>query len=106
MSLTPRSDYQDSLDATQVQHPWKATLRTIVQVGIPALLAFGVVIPQIIDIILETAGETLPVEARAWLLGAGVAVTAVAGAIAKIMALPLVNEWLTKIGLGATPKGE
>ncbi|UGL61836.1 hypothetical protein SEA_FRANKLIN22_23 [Microbacterium phage Franklin22] len=106
MSLTPRSDYQDALEAkaTQVAHPWKATLRTVIQVGIPALIALGVVIPQIIDIILEGAGESLPVEVRAWLLGAGVAVTAVAGIITRIMALPLVNQFLTSIGLGATPK--
>ncbi len=104
MSLTPRSDYQDSLRTTQVQYPWKATIRTIVQVGIPALIALGVVIPQIIEVILQGFGETLPAEARIWLLGAGVAVTAVAGTLAKIMALPLVNEWLTKFGLGAEPK--
>lgn len=104
MSLTPRSDYQDSLTTTQVQHPWKATLRTIVQVGIPAIITIGAIIPQVIDIILESLGETLPIGARAWFLAASLGVTAVAGAIARIMALPLVNELLTKIGLGASPK--
>lgn len=104
MSLTPRSDYQDSLKATQVEHPWKSTLRTVVQVGIPALIAIGVVIPQIIDAILAGFGEQLPPEATAWFLGVAAAVTAGAGVLARIMAIPLVNQWLTSIGLGAAPK--
>ena len=105
MSLTPRSDYQDALpEATQVAHPWKATLRTIVQVGIPTVIALGIVIPQIIDAILAGFGESLPPEATAWFLGVAAAVTATAGVITRIMALPLVNEFLAKLGLGATPK--
>jgi len=105
MSLTPRSDYQDSLQATQVQHPWKAAIRTFVQVAIPAVIALGIVVPQIVDIILEQFGEQLPPQFTGVMLAVSVGVAGVSAVVARIMALPLVNEFLTGIGLGATPKG-
>jgi|GEM_PF-3256058 len=104
MSLTPRSDYQDSLNATQVQHPVKAVLRTIVQVGIPVFIALGIVVPQIVDIILEQFGQSLPEQVTVVLLATAGIVTGVAAVITRIMAIPLVNQFLTSIGLGATPK--
>lgn len=104
MSLTPRSDYQDTLSTTQTEHPWKATLRTVIQVGIPAFLTLCLVIPQIVDAVLEGFGESLPPEFTAWMLGAAGVVTAAAGVLTRIMAIPAVNAWLTALGLGATPK--
>lgn len=75
-------------------------LRTIVQVGIPAFLGFALVLPQII----EALGLPVDSELRLWLVGVAAAVTAVAGAIARVMAIPAVNLWLTHIGLGSVPK--
>jgi|SRR5690606_13029734 len=75
-------------------------LRTIVQVGIPAFLTFALVLPQII----EALGLPVDSELRLWLLGIAGAVTAVAAALSRIMAIPAVNTWLTKIGLGSIPK--
>lgn len=92
-------------DGTPVTVPdiwYKAqrVLRTIVSVGIPAFLTFALVLPQII----EALGLPADSEVRLWLLGIAAAVTAVAAAITRIMAIPKVNEWLTKIGLGSVPK--
>ena len=89
---------------TQTAHPWQASLRTAVQVGIPALITLVGVLPVIIQIILDELGEVMPDGVRVWLLGAAVVLTAVATAIARIMAVPAVNAWLTSIGLGAAPK--
>lgn len=75
-------------------------LRTIVQVGIPAFLGFALILPQII----EAAGLPVDSSVRLWLVAAAAIVTAVAGAIARIMAIPAVNSWLTNIGLGSVPK--
>ena len=36
--------------------------------------------------------------------GAGLIALSVSAAITRVMAVPFVNEWLTKIGLGAEPK--
>lgn len=75
-------------------------LRTLVQVGIPSFLSFALVLPQIID----AAG--LPVDGAlyGWLLAVAATITAIAGGLAAIMAIPAVNGWLITIGLGSVPK--
>lgn len=73
---------------TQAQHPWRTVIRTIVQVGIPAFLAFALLLPEIIQAILDQFGEQLPPGLRLWLLGVAALVTAVAAVITRIMALP------------------
>ncbi len=90
---------------TNIQDIWFVTqrwLRTLVQVGIPAFLTFALVLPQIID----AAG--LPVDGAlyGWLLGAAGVITAVATGLSRIMAIPAVNAWLVKIGLGSVPAAE
>jgi hypothetical protein len=69
-------------------------------VGIPTYLTFALVLPQIIDAL------GLPVDSAlyVWLIGLATGITAVALALTRIMAIPAVNAWLTKIGLGSVPK--
>lgn len=73
---------------TQAQFPGRAVIRTIVQVGIPAFLAFALLLPEIIEALLEQFGEQLPEGIRLWLLGLAALVTGVAAVITRIMALP------------------
>lgn len=75
-------------------------LRTIVQTAIPAFLTFALVLPQII----EALGLPVTSELYGWLIGLAAGVTAVAAAITRIMAIPAVNAFLVKIGLGSVPK--
>jgi hypothetical protein len=77
-------------------------LRTIVQVGIPAFLGFALVLPQIIS----AAGLPVDGPLYGWLITAAGVITAVAAGLSRIMAIPAVNAWLTKIGLGSVPKSE
>lgn len=89
--------------ATPVEDIWyksQRVLRTLVQVGIPSFLTFALVLPQII------AALGLPVDSALylWLIGAAGVVTAVATALSRVMAIPTVNAWLVKIGLGSVPK--
>jgi len=89
--------------AITVEPIWFQTqrvLRTIVQVGIPAFLTFAGVLPTII------AAVGLPVDGKVylWLVSAAAVVTAVAGGLSRVMAIPTVNQWLTTIGLGSVPK--
>ena len=86
--------------ATEIWYKAQRVLRTIVAVVIPALLGFAVLLPQLIDALGLPDDSTL----RLWLLGIAAGVTAVAGAITRIMAIPAVNAWLTKIGLGSVPR--
>ena len=86
--------------ATTIWYRAQRVLRTLVAVVIPAFLGFAVVLPQII----EALG--LPVDSKLYvtLVSVAAGVTAVAGAITRVMAIPAVNAWLTKIGLGSVPK--
>lgn len=86
--------------ATEIWYKAQRVLRTIVAVIIPAFLGFAVLLPQLIDALGLPDDSTL----RIWLLGIAAAVTAVAAAITRIMAIPAVNAWLTKVGLGSVPK--
>jgi len=90
--------------ATQVEHPWRTALRTAVQVGIPALLGLGVVVPEVISIVLEEFGESMPAAVRIWLLGAGALITSAAAVLTRIMAIPAVDAFLTRWGVGANPR--
>jgi len=73
---------------TQTQHPWRATARTVLAV----VLALLPVLPQIID--------------EAGLAGYGwaAAVVAVAGFVTRVLAIPAVNELLSRLGLSAAPR--
>jgi hypothetical protein len=74
--------------ATQAQYPWQAVIRTIVQVGIPAFLAFATLLPEIVQAILDQFGAQLPEGFRLWMLGVAAGVTGVAAVITRIMAFP------------------
>ena len=89
--------------STDVQPIWyrsQRVLRTIVQTGVPTFIVFATVLPQVIDAL----GLPVDNEVRLWLLAVAAGVTAVAGALARVMAIPAVNGWLVSIGLGSVPK--
>lgn len=80
-------------EPTQVRLPLRATVRTIVQVGIPLMLA----LPLIFDVIVAELGGVLPPGFTAWLVAAGAVITALAAAIARIMASPQVELLLRRL---------
>lgn len=80
--------------ATQVRRPWRATFRTVVQTAIPTVIVLGLVVPQIVDIVLEETGGTMPEGLRAVLLGASAVVVATAGVLTRVMAIPQVEDFL------------
>lgn len=83
-------------ETTQGQHPWRATVRSAVQVGIPAFLAFAWLVPDVVQAILDQFGAALPEEARAVLLGIAALITGVAALITRIMAMPRAVEFARK----------
>lgn len=86
-----------------IWYKMQRVLRTVVQVIIAFVAVWGsiaAIAPQILD---ELA-KILPGSWIAWLVGFIAVVTAIAGALSRIMAFPVVNEWLTRIGLGSAPK--
>jgi hypothetical protein len=95
-------EHEAKTKTVAVDDIWFATqrvLRTIVQVGIPAFITFAGVLPVIINALgLDVDGQVY-----LWLVSAAAVLTAVAGALTRVMAIPAVNEWLTHIGLGSIP---
>jgi hypothetical protein len=85
------------LEATQQRRPWRATLRTILQVGIPALLG----LPLVFEILVEELGGSLPPRVTGYLVAAGAFVTALAAVLARIMAIPAVELFLRRLPAAA-----
>lgn len=86
-----------------VQDPRIAVLRTILQNAVSVLLTIVsiiLIVPTIAPEILAALEPVLPSGFYLWLVGVVAFVSALAGALAKIMAIPKVNEWLAKLKLG------
>ncbi len=88
---------------TQVTHSTRAALRTALQTFIPGLIAALAVLPPLIQSIV--GDQSVPGWLRGWLTVAAGGVAVVAGIVAKVMNVPGVNAWLTKLGVGAKPAG-
>lgn len=69
------------MNTTQSRHPWKATVRTILQMAV----GFLVMLPQLVG----AAGID---EATPWVATS----LAISAAVTRIMALPAVEEWLSR----------
>ncbi len=83
---------------TQVAHPAKTTVRTVVQTLVAVAVGVVVLGPPIIEAIL--AEPMVPDELRGALLAVSAAVVAIGGIAARVMAIPGVNRILERIGLG------
>ena len=82
--------------STQAAYPWRAVIRTVVEVGIPAFLALALLVPEIVQVILDQFGEQLPAGARVWLLAVAALNTGVAAVITRILALPRAIDFARK----------
>lgn len=85
---------------TQVTYPWHAAVRT----GVQAFLGFAALLAVALPIALPFFEQYLPEGWVGYLIAAGAFVAALAGVVARLMALPQLNAFLTTVGLGATPK--
>lgn len=86
---------------TQVARPWRATWRTMVQVGIPAALILVGILPEVLETIINGMGDHLSADVRLALAAAAAFVTALAGTLARIAAIPRVNAALEAVRLSA-----
>lgn len=88
-------------DASQVRHPWRATVRTFSAYVLAALVALNAALP----VIEESMGGMLSDEARRILSVIVVTIGALTACITRVIALPQVNAFLAVIGLDADPTG-
>lgn len=70
--------------------------RTGLQVAIGAVVVLVVVLPEALRIAEEELGEHLPESFRAWMLGAAAVLTALSMALTRIMAIPAVNDFVSR----------
>lgn len=81
--------------------------RTALQVGVPAFVFLVFVLPLVIDVVDAELGEHLPDGFRLWMIGAATVLTAVGVAATRIMAIPAVNDWLSRwTPFGTSPPEE
>ena len=78
---------------TQAANPNRAALRTALQTAVPAFLGLLVILPPIIQDIVNGFGQHLPEGFRLWLAGAAAVITALSATIARVMARRDVIEW-------------
>ena len=89
-------DHEAAPVTTQARFPWQAAIRTAFQVGIPAFVGLLLILPPIIQTVLDGFGQHLPPALYAWLAGAAVVITAASATLARLAALPGVIEWTRK----------
>lgn len=77
---------------TQTRYPWRATART----ALAFISGAAVAAPVLYTAVTNESPEQAT--------GAGLIALSVSAAITRVMAVPFVNEWLTRAGLGAEPK--
>lgn len=91
---------------TQVAHPGKATIRTVVQNVLSAILVGAIVAPIVLGIIGDELGDYVPASAMTVLIAGVAALVAISAAITRIMAIPQLQPFLVSIGLGTGVESE
>lgn len=88
---------------TRIWYPLQRALRTAVQVFVVLtgmLAAFTVLAPQVIDALADVLGPELVL----WLGGFVASAATLSMGLSKLMAIPAVDQFLKKFGLGSEPK--
>ena len=92
---------------TQVRNPWRTFLRTVVQAVGPILAAMwglALILPSIAEEVAAVDG--VPAEVVAALTAVAGVCAIVSGVVARVMALPGVNDWINRylpaLGTGDT----
>jgi hypothetical protein len=78
-------------------------IRTVAQVIVTGagILAVAVVVaPEILDAL----ADVLPGPVVAWAAGVIAAAAALSAALSRVMAIPAVDAWLKRLGLGSAPR--
>ena len=101
-ALDADGDGQPDYRPTQVRYPWRAAVRTAlaVLVGLSLVLpiAWGIVNDE-----LSRAGWVVTEPVAAVVVAVIAGVSAAAGIVTRIMAIPQVSDLLTRAGIGPTP---
>lgn len=89
------------IEPSQVAFPWRAALRTGLQTALAALSVLIIALPMVSDFVAEFWPDSPLI---AWIAGGTAFAGALSVLITRIMAIPAVDDLLTRLGLGAEPK--
>ncbi len=90
-----------------IWYPWQRAIRTALQVAVAVLVGLGgsvALLQATAPQVLAAVVDVLPPAAYAWLVGAFAFIIALATTLSKLMAIPVINAWLTRIGAGSVPR--
>lgn len=87
----------------EIWFKWQRGLRTAAQVLVTGAGILAAVVAVAPDVLSALAG-VLPGPVLAWLGGVVVAAAGISTALARIMAIPAVDRWLKRLGLGSAPR--
>lgn len=82
---------------TQIRRPWRTMFRTFVQSWLPTTALLVLALPEVIEAIVDEAGDVLPERIRLVLLGVSTACSTLAAVAARVMAIPRVELLLRRI---------
>jgi hypothetical protein len=88
----------------KIWFPSQRAIRTAVQVVLAAIATLSIFValaPKILDAI----ADVLPDDAVVWIAGAIATLAAISAALSRVMAIPIIDEWLKKFGAGSAPAG-
>ena len=92
--------------STQVEHPWRASIRTATIAFFGFLVALAPFIGDLSRLVQEDLGLLLPVEAVGAIVGFLGVISVIVGFLNRLALVPSLNALLTSIGFGPKPKGE
>lgn len=87
------SGEHSATQTTQAANPNRAAIRTALQTALAAFPGLLILVPAIIQEVVNGFGQQIPDGLRLWLLGAAALITTAAGVLARVMAIPGVIEW-------------
>jgi hypothetical protein len=102
MTINPNA--VSALPVPDIWYKAQRVLRTIVQFLVVAVPLANIGAASIIDYLQKQEDVTIPGWVFIWLNAILVGSALIMGGVARIMAIPGVNEWLTKLGLGSVPE--
>lgn len=102
VSINPNA--VSALPVPDIWYKAQRVLRTVVQFLVVAVPIANLAAASIIDYLQTQENVTVPGWVYLWLNAILAGSALIIGLIARFMAVPGVNEWLTKIGLGSVPE--
>jgi hypothetical protein len=99
--------HERTVTVQPIWHSRQRWIRTALQTALAFLVTLGgsvAVLQAVAPQVLDDLADVLPASWLAWLAGAFAFVIVIASALSRLMAIPVVNAWLTRVHAGSVPR--